>query len=108
MAPKGAGAVVVECDREERANQVRAAARTRSVTSAEIAVVVADVWQRNGLGSLLVREVLSAVARHGFARIHVRALTDNHLVHRWTRRFWPDAQPVMRCGEYEYLVPLAA
>ncbi len=74
----------------------------------EIAVVVSDSWQRNGLGGRLMREALAAATRQGFGALHIRVLAENRLVDRWVRRIWPDVRPTLLDGEYEYLVPLAA
>jgi predicted N-acetyltransferase YhbS len=78
------------------------------VTGVEIAVVVTDAWQRNGLGSRLMREALAAANRQGYGALHIRVLAQNQPVDRWVRRIWPEVRPTLIDGEYEYLVPLAA
>jgi acetyltransferase len=50
--------------------------------SCEIALVVDDAWQRQGLGSMLLSELGALAARHGVRRIHADVLTDNHAMRR--------------------------
>lgn len=48
----------------------------------EIALVVDDAWQRQGLGSMLLSELGAFAARHGVRRIHADLLVDNHAMRR--------------------------
>jgi acetyltransferase len=46
--------------------------------SSEIAVAVADAWQRQGLGYQLLESLLNVAADAGIERIHADVLADNH------------------------------
>jgi GNAT superfamily N-acetyltransferase len=46
--------------------------------SSEIAVAVADAWQRQGLGYQLLGSLLSVAVDAGIERIHADVLADNH------------------------------
>lgn len=48
------------------------------VEGSEIAVVVGDAWQRQGLGSHLLGTLLSVAVEAGIKRIHADVLADNH------------------------------
>lgn len=50
--------------------------------SCEFALVVADAWQRQGLGTRLLAELSAHAARHGVTRIHADVLADNHAMRR--------------------------
>jgi acetyltransferase len=74
----------------------------------ELAVVVADAWQRRGLGPRLVDAVLAAARCHGVRSIGFTVLADNRPANRLALRRWPQAHPVLEEGVYEYRVPLYA
>jgi acetyltransferase len=59
----------------------------------ELGVVVADRWQRRGLGPRLARTVLELAIARGARMLRVHALADNDRVARLVRRSWPDAVP---------------
>ncbi len=50
--------------------------------SCEIALVVDDAWQRQGLGSMLLSELETFAARHDVKNIHADVLADNHAMRR--------------------------
>jgi len=74
----------------------------------ELALVVADAWQRRGLGQLLARDLLAAAPEHGFRQIGFTVLAENRPAVRFVTGLWPHARPLMGHGMYEYLlrVPL--
>jgi acetyltransferase len=49
---------------------------------AEFALVVADAWQRQGLGARLLAELSGHAARWGVAQVHADVLADNHAMRR--------------------------
>ncbi len=72
----------------------------------ELALVVADSWQRRGLGQLLARELLVAAAEQGFREIGFTVLAENRPAVRFVTGLWPHARPLIGHGMYEYLVPV--
>jgi RimJ/RimL family protein N-acetyltransferase len=73
---------------------------------AELAIVVADAWQRHGLGPRLAQALLAAARRHGIREIGFTVLADNRPANRLALRSWPQARPEIDHGVYEYLVLL--
>jgi GNAT superfamily N-acetyltransferase len=59
----------------------------------ELGVVVADRWQRRGLGPRLARAVLEPARDRGARRVRLHALADNDRVARLVRRTWPGRVP---------------
>jgi acetyltransferase len=62
--------------------------------AAEIGVVIADGWQRRGLGPRLVAGLLSIASERGVSTVRAHTLADNARVHRLLLRRWPAARPV--------------
>ena len=65
--------------------------RLRPPDAAEIAVVVADLHQRRGIGSALVRALATEVAKRGIERIQVVSSSTNRAVARMVQRGAPGA-----------------
>ncbi len=61
--------------------------------AADVAVVVADAWQRAGLGRVLVGALLVHAANQGLARLRGEALADNAPLLALTHRFGFSARP---------------
>ena len=59
----------------------------------ELGVVVADRWQRRGLGPRLARAVLELSMARGARLVRMHALAENDRVARLVRRTWPDGVP---------------
>jgi len=57
-----------------------------SPAAAEIALVVADAYQRQGIGSALISHLVTAARRHGISTLHATALADNVGVRRMVAR----------------------
>jgi RimJ/RimL family protein N-acetyltransferase len=55
-------------------------------TTAEAAIVVADDWQRRGVGSALTDELAEQARRSGIARFTATMASDNEAAHRLMRR----------------------
>ena len=53
---------------------------------AEVALVVSDEWQRQGIGTLIADRVLRAAEARGFHRFIAHALWDNQGIRRLLRR----------------------
>ena len=56
-------------------------------TTAEVAVVVQDDWQRQGIGTALVSTLLDAAEKRGFNRFVATIATDNSIIRRLLGRF---------------------
>ncbi|HEX7813111.1 MAG TPA: GNAT family N-acetyltransferase [Burkholderiales bacterium] len=54
--------------------------------SCEVALVIDDGWQRQGLGSMLLSELGTFAGRHGIKRMHADVLIDNHAMRRLAER----------------------
>lgn len=55
--------------------------------TAELAIVVQDDWQKQGLGSAIVAGLLRAAEERGFHRFVIHALSDNVAIWRLLARF---------------------
>jgi L-amino acid N-acyltransferase YncA len=73
---------------------------------AELALVVADAWQRRGVGQLLARTLLAAAPQSGVRQLGFTILAENQPAIRLVTKLWPHARPALGGGMYEYLVPL--
>src|SRR5258707_7434874 len=56
-------------------------------TTAEVAVVVQDDWQRQGLGTALVSMLLDAAEKRGFDRFAATIAADNSIIQQLLNRF---------------------
>lgn len=82
-------------------------ARLADGRTVELGVVVADAWQRLGLGPGLSRAVLDLAVARGASVLRVHALADNARVARMLRRRWPDHSPTRDDGTLVWDLPLA-
>lgn len=73
---------------------------------ADIAVVVADAWQRRGIGPQLIQTVIGAARARGVRRVGFTVLPDNEPMRRLARRSWPETTPIYVDGALSYLVTL--
>ncbi|MFL6130467.1 MAG: GNAT family N-acetyltransferase [Mycobacteriales bacterium] len=69
------------------------ASRLGDGVTVELGVVVADRWQRRGLGPRLTRSVLELAMARGARQVRIHALAENDRVARLVRRSWPDGVP---------------
>ncbi|MEV4802660.1 GNAT family N-acetyltransferase [Nonomuraea sp. NPDC049421] len=67
----------------------------------EIAVVVADAWQGQGLGPRLVDALLFGAALRGARTVGMDVMGENRRVLRLVRRLWPDARMRVESGTVE-------
>ncbi|MFD0890383.1 GNAT family N-acetyltransferase, partial [Streptosporangium algeriense] len=72
----------------------------------EIAVVVADAWQGQGIGSRLVRRLLRRASVNGARTVNMDVLGDNHRVLAMIRRLWPEAVTRTSRGSVEVSAPV--
>jgi GNAT superfamily N-acetyltransferase len=74
--------------------------------SAEVAIVVADDWQRHGLGRRLIRELSAVAQAHGIRVFTANTLLDNRQVAALLHRLWPSEHGHYADGLYSYRLPL--
>jgi acetyltransferase len=79
-------AIATEAD-EERIVGVSRYARIDASRRAECAIVVADAWQGRGLGSELMRALVTAAAERGIDCLEGTTLAENGRIAEWARRF---------------------
>jgi acetyltransferase len=72
----------------------------------EIGVVVADAWQRIGLGPRLTAALLALAAERGATTLRVHALAENAVVARLLRRQWPECSPTYEDATLTWTLPL--
>ncbi len=84
-------------------------ARDRAHTAdAELAIVVADAWQGQGLGTRLLRALADAALSAGIRRFSFVTLPDNRAAVRLLKRLAPDTRLRFAGGLLEGFVPLRA
>ncbi|USX51874.1 GNAT family N-acetyltransferase [Lentzea sp. HUAS12] len=74
---------------------------------AEIAVAVVDLWQRRGVGRLLLEELTSVAARMGVAVLHGDVLPDNHAMLGLVRKVLPGVRLTRDADTVQLSYPLA-
>ena len=67
-------------------------------TDVEIAVVVADQWQGQGIGPKLVDTLLLRAFVRGARTVGMDVMGENRRVLRLVRRLWPDAEMTVSSG----------
>jgi RimJ/RimL family protein N-acetyltransferase len=72
----------------------------------ELGVVVADRWQRRGLGWPLCAAALTPALTGGVPLLRAHTLPDNARVARILRRHWPDGTPRFADGTLVWELPL--
>jgi acetyltransferase len=76
--------------------------------AAELAVVVADAWQRQGLATRMLAALAGRAAAVGISRFTMIMQADNRPILRLVRRVDPSARLALSDGVYETTVPVAA
>ncbi len=76
--------------------------------AADLAVVVADAWQRCGIGRRLIAGLLDTAESHGVGEVRFTILAGNQPAARFAARLWPGVRPEINQGVYEYALPVAA
>lgn len=72
----------------------------------DLAVVVADDWQRHGLGGLLARRLAHIARLRGISRFHATMSGDNRRAQSMVRRLSPSATLTFESGMVEAEIPL--
>jgi RimJ/RimL family protein N-acetyltransferase len=79
-------------------------ARTRGAEVAELAVVVADDWQGQGLATRMLTALAELALAAGVQQFSLTMQADNRSVLRLARRLFPDAALTHAQGMYEAVV----
>ena len=74
-------------------------AGTRDARTTDIGVVVADAWQGRGIGSALVRALVTGAEARGVTRLTMDVLPGNQRMLAMIRSNWPTAS-FSRCDDY--------
>jgi len=82
-------------------------ARRSGADTAEVAVVVADEWQRQGLATRMFGALAELAAPAGIRHFTLSMQADNRAALRLLRRFHPEAALTHSQGIYEATVPVA-
>jgi acetyltransferase len=80
-------AAIARAADEERIVGVSRYARIDDSRRAECAIVVADAWQGRGLGSELMRALVTAAAERNIDCLEGTTLAENGRIAEWARRF---------------------
>jgi GNAT superfamily N-acetyltransferase len=104
---------VDHCDREALAAlwadeivAVARYARQPGAEVAEIAIVVADDWQRDGLARLLLERLAGVAQLRGIGRFQATVLGENSGALRLVRRVFPASHARWESGLAEFEIPL--
>jgi GNAT superfamily N-acetyltransferase len=82
--------------------------RTPGSDEAEMAVVVADAWQRQGLATRMLAALAEQASAVGIEQFTMMMQADNWPILRLVRRVDPSARLALSYGVYETTVPVAA
>src|ERR1700681_3313318 len=83
-------------------------ARRPGADAAEIAVVVADDWQRQGLATRMCGALADLAATAGVRQFNLNMQADNPAVLRLARRLYPNARLSFSQGSCEAVVPIGS
>lgn len=83
-------------------------ARRPGAEVAEVAVVVADDWQRQGLATRLCRALADLAANAGVRQFNLNMQADNPAVLRLVRRLYPEVRLSFSQGACEAVVPVGS
>jgi GNAT superfamily N-acetyltransferase len=72
----------------------------------EVAIVVADAWQRRGLGTLLMTRLGHIARARGIAAFHATLLAENRGAKLFLQHIWPEASFRFVDGTVEADIPL--
>jgi GNAT superfamily N-acetyltransferase len=72
----------------------------------EFGVVVADAWQRSGIGSRLVRALVDRAAASGAVAMRADTLAENRRMARLICRLWPNARPQLDGPLHAWCLPV--
>jgi RimJ/RimL family protein N-acetyltransferase len=80
----------------------------RATNRAEVAFVIRDDWQGQGLGSELLRELIRIARDNGISALTADVLADNHLMMHVFHRCGLDVKSVFDGGVYSLTIALGA
>ena len=80
--------------------------RYPGTNAADLAVVVADAWQRQGIASHLLMELAAAATSAGIREFTVTMQADNRPAVALLRHFAPSARLSLSWGVYEGTIPI--
>jgi GNAT superfamily N-acetyltransferase len=80
--------------------------RLPGACQADLAIVVADIWQRQGLGTRLITALADRAAGKGIDKFAVAIQGDNFAAVRLLMRLAPGARLVYSAGVGEAVIPL--
>jgi RimJ/RimL family protein N-acetyltransferase len=83
-------------------------ARDRRPDQAEIAIVVEDAWQRQGIGKLLLALLARRAREEGITAFTATMIGENRPAARLLKTFSDDATFTVSQGEIEAVVPIRA
>lgn len=75
---------------------------------AELAVLVVDVWQGNGIGRQLVTHLAELAASRGITGFEASVLPDNDAAHKAVARLSPAAPSTQSEDSVDYVLPLVS
>lgn len=105
---EGGGALVAVLDDELVAHALWVRTSGQDVAVAEIAIMVADARQHQGIGSLLLQALRAEMAHSGIERVQVVTSTENDPVLRMIARHSPTARAARDGATLTYELPLDA
>ena len=79
---------------------------TPASESAEAAIVVADAWQRAGIGRTLMRELMSAASQAGIHRFRATMMLENQPVRQFVTALAPTAHGRIVDGKLVVIIDL--
>jgi RimJ/RimL family protein N-acetyltransferase len=83
-------------------------ARRPGADAAEVAVVVADAWQRQGLATRMLGALTERALSEGVRQFSLNMQSDNLAVLRLVRRLYPEARLSHSQGTCEAIVPVGS
>jgi RimJ/RimL family protein N-acetyltransferase len=95
---------LVAVDPRENLVAVARYAYERGTAEAELAIVVEDAWQGQGLGTLLLRELLAYAVARGMERFRAYVLADNSRMLRLLSRVAPILERKLAAGVVSLLL----
>ena len=98
---------IAALDGDDMVAVVRYARLPGSPDAADIAVVVADDWQRDGLGHLLMEHLTHLARMRGVSHFKATVLGDNLPAMRMLRSLFPASRAHWDTGVVEFDIPLS-
>ena len=100
-------AVIAEAD-EGIVAVARYVRDTPASAEAEVAIVVADAWQRTGIGRKLMQELMTAARKAGISRFRATMMPDSGSARRFVTALAPTARGRVVDGKVVVIIDLPA